>query len=230
MTNPMLAAPASYQWQFDVVWAYLPVLLAGLLVTIALTLLVMAVSLPLGLALAVARLSHFRPLSAVAYAYTEFFRTTPLLVLLIWVYFVIPLYSPLKMDAFWTGVVALGLNVTAFLGEIFRGALISINRGQWDAAYSTGMTTATAYRRIIIPQAVRRSIPVVATVYTSLFKDSSLLSAIGVQELMFQAQEAALFSYRPLEIFTVAAGIYVLLTYPQSVIAEWLFQRLRVVE
>lgn len=227
---PLAAAAPTYQWQFDVALINLPILLAGLELTIVITLLVMAISLPLGLTVALARMAPVRPIRVLAYIFTEFFRTTPLLVQIIWFYFVIPLYSPLKIDAFWSGVVALSLNVTAFLAEIFRGSIVSIDQGQWDAALSTGMTTGAAYRRVIIPQAARRCVPIVATVYTSLFKDSSLLSAIGVQELMYQAQGAALATYRPLEIFTVAALIYIVLTYPQSVVAEWLFQRLRVVE
>jgi polar amino acid transport system permease protein len=220
----------AYDWDFSVAWASLPLLLQGLGVTIAVTLLVMALSLPLSLIVALARLSPARVVSGVAYCYTEFFRTTPVLVQITWFYFALPLYSPIKFGAFAAGVIALTLNVTAFLAEVFRGAIVSVSRGQWDAALSTGMTTAQAYRRVVIPQAARRAIPIVATIYTGLFKDTSLVAAIGVQDLMYQAQGAALATYRPLEILTLAAVLYVLLTYPQSVVAELLYRRLRVEE
>ncbi len=140
----------------------------------------MLISLPLGLATAFARLSSFRPLSGVAHAYVDLFRATPVLVQIFVIAFGIGPALGLKVDVFVLGAFALALNVGAFLSEIFRGAIQSIDRGQREAAISTGMTSRQAMRRVVLPQALRRSVPLVATIWVSLFKDTSLLALVGV--------------------------------------------------
>jgi polar amino acid transport system permease protein len=220
----------AYTWDFGVVRHALPRFETGVKYTILLSLAVMAVSLVLGFLVALARLSRFRLVRAPAYAYTEVFRTTPLLVQIVWFFWVFPITFHVNIDTFLLGLIALSLNVGAFLAEIFRGGILSIHPGQREAALATGMSEWAALRRIVVPQAFRRSIPLVAAMWISLFKDTSLVAVIGIHELMYEAKDFALVSYRPVETFTVAALIYFVLTYPQSLAVNWLFERYRVVE
>jgi len=208
----------------------MPQLLQGVKITIALTLVVMAISLPSGLLVALARLVPVKVVNALAYIYTELMRTTPLLVVITWFYVVVPLAFKIQMDIFLMGVTALSLNVTAFIAEIFRGSILSIDRGQREAAVSTGMTEWDAMRRIVLPQAFRRAIPLLAATFISLFKDTSLVAVLGVHDLMFEARGLAVDTYRPMEVLTAAAVLYFLLTYPQSLVVNRLFERFRVVE
>jgi His/Glu/Gln/Arg/opine family amino acid ABC transporter permease subunit len=226
----LTSALAAYQFDFSSILAALPALAQGLLVTVALTLIVMVVALPLGLGVAFARLVPARPVNAVAYAYTELFRTTPLLVQIIWFNYVLPISFGIHAETFVLGAAALILNVGAFQAEVFRGSIQSIDRGQREAAIATGMTERAAMRRIVLPQAVLRSLPLTAAIFISLFKDTSLVATIGIQDLMFQAQQTAADTYRPLETLSVAALIYFALTFPQAVIVNRLFERFRVVE
>lgn len=220
----------SYKWDFSVVWAALPELADGLRITVELTVVIMLVSLPLGLLIAFARLAPFRALNAVAYVYTELFRTIPLLVLVIWFYFVPGVSFGIQSPVEATAVAAFSLNMSAFLAEVFRGSILSVDRGQREAALTTGMTEVQTMRRIVLPQAVRRAIPLIAALWISLFKDTSLVATIGVHELTYQARALAVITYRPIETLTAAAVIYFIVTYPQSLIVNHLFERLRVVE
>ncbi len=220
----------TYTWRFDVVFVELPLLLSGLGLTIVLTALSMLVGVVIGLLVAVARVSRRPVVGWPAYAYTEAFRTTPILIQIVWVFYVLPLVTGITLSPFTSGLVALSLNVGAFVAEICRAGLLSIAPGQRDAALALGMTTSQALRRVLLPQAVLRVIPPLATVWVSLFKDTSIVSAIGVAELMYQARAIATETYRPLEVFTIVALVYFLITYPQSVGVNYLYERLRTQE
>lgn len=219
-----------YQWDYDVVWENFPFLLGGLVDTISLAVLSMIGGLVLGLVVGLARIGRWRALSLLAYAYTELFRTTPLLVQIAWVFYVMPLLTGITLTPFYSGLLALVLNVAAFMAEIYRAGIASIGRGQREASLALGMTEAQVLRRIVLPQAVLRMIPPIGTMWVSLFKDTAILSAIGVTELMFKARFLATDSYRPLEIFTVAAVIYFVITLPQSIGVNWLYRRFRTQE
>lgn len=218
----------SYQFDFGPVLAGLPQLMWGLVVTVALAVTTMALSLPLGLGAAFARMSPLGPLATAARIYVDLFRATPVLVQIFVITFGLGPALGLKVDIFVLGVAALTLNVAAFLAEIFRGAIQSIERGQRDAAIATGMTDRQAMRRVILPQALRRSVPLVAAIWVSLFKDTSLLALVGVGELYLQGYLIMLDSFRQVETMTVVALIYFAVTYPQSLLIERLFQRYRV--
>jgi polar amino acid transport system permease protein len=220
----------AYDWDFSVVWPVLPTLFSGLLTTIALTVAVTVLAIPIGLLVALARLSRFRALRTVAYVYTELFRSTPLLILILWFYFVPGLVWQINVDPFIGAVAAFAVNNIAFTAEFFRACIASIDRGQREAALATGMTEAAAMRNIVLPQALRRSIPLLASNWISLFKDTSLVAVIGLTDLMYNARALAVQTYRPLEILTVAALMYFVLTYPQALLVDRLFERVRVVE
>ncbi|PYM61584.1 MAG: ABC transporter permease [Candidatus Rokuibacteriota bacterium] len=225
-----MGGPPRYTWRFDVVLENLPLLLTGLWLTCTLTVLCMLLGLGVGLVVAFGRLSRWRLVRAVALAYTELFRTTPLLVQIVWVFYVLPIVSGITLSPFFSGLLALGFNVGAFMAEIYRAGILSVNPGQTAAGLALGMTRAQTMRRVVLPQAVTRVIPPMATMWVSLFKDTSILSAIGVIELMFRAREIATDTYRPLEIFTVVAVLYFVLTYPQSLAVNALYRRFRMQE
>jgi polar amino acid transport system permease protein len=217
-----------YQWHFEVVWQNLPFLLRGLQDTIALSVFSMTLGSALGLVLALVRL-RYAPTASIISLYVEVFRATPLLVQLVWIYDVLPA-TGLRLDSFWSAVTALTLNLGAYLSETFRAGLTSVRKEQTQAGLALGMTPAQVMRSVILPQAVRRVIPPLASIWVGLFKDTSLASAIAVAELSYQANTLAVRTYRPLEILTVTALIYFIITYPQARAAHWLSHAVRVRE
>jgi polar amino acid transport system permease protein len=219
----------SYQFEFSVVGPILPAMLEGLGLSIALAVVVMLLSLPLAVVIAMLRMAPIKAVSGPAYVFIEIMRTTPLLVVVVWFYFVPRVAYQIALPAFTTAVIAYTLNLSAFLAEVFRGSILSVDPGQREAALATGMTPAAAMRRIILPQAVMRSVPIVASYWVSLFKDTSLVAVVGVQDLMYIARAQAVITYRPLEILSVAALLYFVLTYPQSLLVNRLFERFRII-
>lgn len=223
---PIAAIPIDFTHIFE----DLPLFVAGIQLSIALAIAVMLVSVPFGLVVALSRLSGRQALVAPAYAFTELFRTTPLLVWVYLLFFAVPIELGLNLPVFWIAVLALSLNVSAFLAEVFRGAIRSLDPGQREAAISIGMTEQMTLRRIILPQAFLRAVPMVAATWISLFRDTSIVAIIGVRELTDQARFISNDTYRPIEAFTVAAVFYIALTYPQTLIVNRLFERFRVRE
>jgi His/Glu/Gln/Arg/opine family amino acid ABC transporter permease subunit len=219
----------SYEWHWGVLWESLPVLLEGVWITVLASLITMAAALLLGLIVALARIAG-GPLGAVAYVYVEFFRNSPQLMVVVWVFTVLPLVTGITLSPLLSGIVALTLNVSAFIAEVYRAGITSIPVGQTQAALALGMTRVQLYRRVLLPQAVARVIPPLGSYWVSLFKDTSLLAVIGVAELMYQGRLVATDTYRPVEIFTGVALIYYVLAYPQSLGVNFLFRRLRVQE
>jgi len=217
-----------YEWRFDVVWKSLPFMLQGLGMTVLLTVLSMAAGLLLGLIISLIRLARFRPISMAAKLYIELFRGTPLLVQLLWIYYSLPIATGLVLSPLNSALIGLSLNLSAFIAEIFRAGIQSIGRGQREAALAMGMNHWQSMYRVILPQAVRRIIPPMGSVWVSLFKDTSLVSIIAVTDIMYQAKVLSVQTYRPVEIYTVVAIIYFILTYPQARFVDWLFQRVRV--
>jgi len=183
----------------------------------------------LGLFVAGLRLSHKPPFTQIAYVYTDFFRTTPALVQLIWVFYVLPVLVGITLSPVASGVVALSLNAGAFFAEVFRGGIESLPQGQWDAANVLGYRWRSTVLRIILPQGLRRALPATANIFISLLKDSSLLSVIAVPELTYQAQTQAAQAFRPLELYTALAVAYFALTYPLSLMSSWLERRFRII-
>lgn len=217
-----------YQWHFDVVGDSLGFLLGGLRLTVALSVLSMALSLVLGMAVALARNSRWALLRGAAAAYSDFFRGTPVLVQLLWIYYSLPILTGILFSPFATALIAFTLNITAFVSEIYRAGITSIGKGQREAALALGMTPWQVLRRVILPQSVRRVIPPLGSIWVSLFKDTSIVSVISVSELMYRGKVLSIETYRPLEIFTAVAVIYFVVTFPQARGVDWLFDRIRV--
>lgn len=210
----------SYVWDFSVVVNHLPFLLQGLRVTVVISLLSMVVGAVVGLAVALARLSPVLPLRWLAAFYVDLLRSTPLLIQLIWVFFALPILLGYSLPPVTAGVATLGAYCGAYLAEIFRAGIVSIASGQRHAALALGMSKAQVLQRVILPQALMRMLPPIASTLITLVKDSSLVSLISVAELMWAAQSLASVTLAPVEILTATGLIYVAICYPLSLVAE----------
>ncbi|WNC16078.1 amino acid ABC transporter permease [Brevibacillus brevis] len=211
-------------------WSVIPqnldLLWDGLLLTLQLSACALLVSIPVGILLGLCRISRNRVVSFLAVSYVEFIRGVPLLVLLMWIYFV--LGKILKLGPFWSGVVGLGLFSAAFIAEIVRAGIQAVPRGQMEAARSSGMSYVQAMRLIILPQAFRKVLPPMASQFITLIKDSSLVSVISVVDLTLVAKNLVATSFRALEVWTFVAILYFCITFFLSQLISLLERRYRV--
>jgi len=182
--------------------------------------------LPIGLGLALVRVQGHRLLAVPVAVYVELVRGTPLLVQILFIYFVLPSLG-VNLPAYTSGMLALTLNSAAYMSEIIRAGIQSIDTGQMEAARALGMTAWQAMRRIILPQTFRRVVPPLTNEGIALLKDSSLVSVIGLTELARTGQELASRYAAPLTIWPLVAGMYLLLTFPLTRLAEYLERRWR---
>lgn len=218
------------EFDFHSVMQFLPELLAGAFVTLQLTALSLFAGAVVGLALALAKISQSRLLSWCAYAYIEFFRTTPLLVQIVWVYFVGPVIIGHEINSFQAAALALALNMAAFLAEIFRAGIQGVDAAQRDAGRVLGLSRVDIFRYVVLPQAARIVLPPTTTTVILLLKGTSLASAIGVLELLRVGQLITTETFRPVETLTTVAVLYFVLTYPLALGAKYLEKRMRVSE
>jgi len=200
-------------------------LMEGLGVTFKITGLSLILAMSFGLVAALFRLSGSFSAAALARIYMEVTRNTPLLVQLFFIYFVVG--PVLGISRFFSAVLALSLFEGAYASEIFRAGIVSIHRGQWEAAYSLGLSTYRTYRHIILPQAVRRILPPLTSQAISLIKDSALVSTIAVYDLTMRGQEIIADTYLAFEIWFTVAGIYLIITVTLSLLVGFMERRLR---
>ena len=217
-----------YQWDFAPVLANSGFLAEGLLNTLKVTGTALGFGLPLGLGLALLRLSKHGFLFLPAGFIIEFFRTTPPLVQLFWFFFALPILVNVEMTPFVAAALTFSIQSAAFFAEVFRGGIVSIDRGQWEAARAIGMTHGQAMRRIILPQAVKRMIPAFTERSIELMKTTTLVATVSYADLLFQANELAQKTFRPLEVFTVTALIYFSFISVVSLLVHRLERRLAV--
>jgi polar amino acid transport system permease protein len=210
---------------WSIVWQSRGQLCEGALVTILLTALTMLIAVPGGIVLALMRGSRFKPVALLATGFVELFRNLPLLLLVYWAFYVMPVLTGLGLPPFTTGLAALCLNVSAYNSETFRSGINSIRRGQSEAGLALGMSRSEVFRQIVLPQAWRRVLPILASTWVSLFKDTSLVSVIAVGELAHTAMQIRSQSFRVLEMLTAMAAIYWLLGYPQAKIVDWIHRK-----
>ena len=210
-------------------WAYahsiLPSLVAGLWVTIQATLAAAVLALVMGLVLALARQSRHRAVAVPVWALIEVIRSTPLLILLYFLFFLLPevgiVLSPLV-----SGVIGLGLYYSSYAAEAYRAGFESVPKGQREAAHAVNLPLAHTWTRIILPQSLRISTPALGNYVIAMFKDSALLSTVTVLELMGAARAAAGLSYRWLEPIAMVGAMYLLVSYAASLLARHVEVRL----
>jgi len=205
----------------EVAQEYLGVLLQGLAITVFLTLIVIVMSAMLAIPVALARMSSSRLIRLPADAYVEVARATPLLLQLIYIYYVLPSIG-IRLPQMLCAFIGLTFNYTAYMSEVYRGGINAVAQGQWLAAAALGMTDSLAFRRIILPQAVRIVIPSLGNYFISLFKDTALCSVVGVQELLFKGQIISARSFQYFTIYTLTGILYFSVGYPAAIFVRWL--------
>jgi glutamine transport system permease protein len=213
------------QLDFQPVFNSLPRLLDAAAVSLRLMLVAAVASFVIGLGAGQARMSRHWFIRLPATAYIDFFRTTPLLIQIVWMFFVLPIFFKITVGAFLAGAVALSLNYGAFFAEIFRAGVTSLGRGQTEAGAALGMSDWQVARTVVYPQAIRRMLPPIGSMFVSLLKDTSLVSVIGVAELMNTASNVGAQTFRNIEVLTVVAFIYLFMTYPIAFWADRLHRR-----
>lgn len=218
-------------------WGNLSFLLAGAGLTLSLSAAALGLAVLIGLLTAIARGSRWAPVRLISGAYVELIRTLPLFVLILWVFYALPILVQgldpdgvafallgwiAELTPFTAAVIALALNAGAFLSEIFRAGIEAVPRGQVEAALSLGMDRWLTLRRIVLPQALRRMLPPTVGQFIHTVKDSSLASAIGLAELTRRATELQTQTYRPLELYTLLALEYLVILLVLSRLSRWL--------
>lgn len=203
----------------------LDTLTEGLRVTLQLTLASNLTGLTLGFVVALMVLSPFAALRWPAIAFVEFFRCTPAIVQVVWFFYCVPMLFDIFLGPMVMGVLALGLNLTAFNAEAYRAAIQAVPREQLDAGVALDLTAPQRVRHIILPTAFRASVPVLLTNGIGSFQQSALVAIVGVADLMYQGKMLATQTYRPIETFTVVALFYFAVSFPVSQIVGWLEHR-----
>ena len=230
---PLLSS-CSAQWGWYVVdptkksgLINLKFLLSGLEQTVLMSFTAIAISVVVGLAVALPGMAASKGWRRFNRVYVEVVRAVPILVLLLWVYYGLPQIMGITIGVFGAGVIALALSDSAFQAEIFRAGIQSINRGQYEAAHTLSLSYVDTMRFVILPQAIKRILPALGNQFVYMLKMSSLVSVIGMQELTRKANELVVTEYRPLEIYTILVLEYLVLILAVSGVFRWLESRMQ---
>ncbi|WP_270936429.1 amino acid ABC transporter permease [Falsiroseomonas oryzae] len=233
MMAPLLAGCGG-NWGWHVVnpgdprgQANLTFMLSGFWATVSLSLATMLLSVLLGLAVALLGMARWRALRWTNRLYVELFRAIPILVMILWVFYGLPVVLDIRLDVFVAAMLAIAICDSAFEAEIFRAGIQSVERGQREAAMALGLSPWHRMRFVILPQAIRRVLPPMANQFIYVVKMSSLASVIGYQELTRKANELVVTVFRPLEIYTILILEYLVLILLISAAVRWLERRMQ---
>lgn len=204
----------------------LPTLFQGLVLTVEITSLSLLFALIIGLIMGLFRISRNIFLSMIATIYLYIIRGTPLLIQILFIYIALPMALNFKLSAFTAGVIAISINAGAYLMEIFRAGIESIDRGQMEAGRSLGFSYGQTMRLVILPQAVRRMIPAFVNQFIISLKDTSLLSVIGIAELTMQGQSIYSMNFKAFQILSAVAAMYFVVIFVLTQLSAWLERRL----
>lgn len=204
-----------FDWRWDFTFQILPRLIVATGNTLLAAGLGYAIAVVLGLVLALAQRTPYRAITIVVREAVEFIRSTPLVLQIFFVFYVGPQFG-LRLSPWTAGMIAIGLHYAAYLSEVYRGGLESVPRGQWEAATSLNLSTARTYFRVIIPQALPPSLAGMGNYLVGIFKDTPMLSVIGVAELMHTANAIGSETYRFLEPYTLVGVIFLLISLPTA--------------
>jgi polar amino acid transport system permease protein len=209
------------EWSWERAWEALPVLWDGFTITLLATVVGFAIAAVIGLAIAVVRQSFPRWVAAPVHAAAEFVRLTPLVVQLLFAYNLLPQFSALQI-----GITVLGLHYSSYLAEVYRAGIEAVPKGQWEASRALSLPPYRTWRAVILPQAIRASLPALGTNAVSMFKDTPFLFAISVVELVTAAQQFGARNFQYLEPLTLAGVFFLIASYPTSVLIRRLEKRL----
>lgn len=212
-------------WSWSFAWQVLPQLLSALRVTVAATLLGMSLALVLGLLLALLRRSHMKAVSWPAGLWIEFIRSTPLLVQIYFLFYVLPEWG-FSMSPFATGVIALGLHYSSYTSEVYRAGIDAVQRGQWEAARALNLKPGFTFTRIILPQALPPVVPALGNYLVAMFKETPLLSTITVLEMLYVAKDIGSETFRYLEVFTLVGVLFLVISLISSRGISWVERRM----
>lgn len=204
---------------------YLPDLLRGALTSVELTFSILALALPFGLLLAIARIGRARLPRALASVYIEVIRGTPALLQLFYIYFVLPAFG-IRFAPFTAGVIGLSINYSAYLAEVYRAGIEAVPKSQIEAAKALGLSGRQTMRLIVLPQAIRIVVPPLGNYAISLFKDTSLVSIVTVKELMFTGQIVSSTNFQYVTIFTLIGALYLAFSWPSALVVHWLERKM----
>jgi len=210
---------------FSVVTSHADLLWFGILITLYYTAVTIAGGMLLGLIVGLIQFAPFRPLVWLGWLFVEFFRNIPLLVILLWTYYALPIFLNIEISKGWAGFLALTCYSAAFYAEIFRAGVQSIDPGQTDAATALGMSYGQKMRRIILPQAFRRMIPPLVSQSIMQMKNTSLLSTITVPDLLYQAGYISSQTFKPMEVYTAVGIIFLMFLIPLTTLSRMVERR-----
>ena len=213
----------SYQYDWSVITNNMDVFIDGALKTLEISALALLFSIPIGIIIGLGRISRNKFLQVISTIYIELMRGIPLLVLLIWIFFVLGRF--LNLGAYWSAIIGLALFSAAFIAEIVRAGVQAVPKGQMEAARSAGMTHVQAMRYVVLPQAFRKVLPPLASQFNILIKDSSLVSVVSATDLTLNAKNLVATTFRGLEIWTFVALIYLVMTLTLSLVIRTLEKR-----
>ena len=203
-----------YQFRWDTVWGSFDFLMAGLQMTLVISALTLVLAMLAGLLIALLDMSRFPPARWIGVTFGEIIRNTPILVQLLWVYYVLPIVFGVRIESMVALVIGLSLYQGAFISEVYRSGIQSVPRGHSEAAQVLGLTSLQNFRRIVLPQAIRMTLPPLASNFVQLIKFSSLGAVISVSEITRRGMELSSSTFRPLEIFTFIAVVYFFICWP----------------
>ncbi|MFK0206714.1 amino acid ABC transporter permease [Agrobacterium sp. NPDC090283] len=215
----------NYSFDFASVFRNFGPLWEGLFVTVQLTVAANAIGLTLGFVLALLVMSRWAAIRLPVMLFIEFFRCTPAIIQIVWFFYCVPMLFNVFLGSVTMGVLALGLNLAAFNAEAYRAAIQAVPKEQLDAGVALGLTPLQRVLYIVLPTAVRNSIPVLLTNGIGIFQQSALVAIVAVQDLMYQGKTLATQTYRPIETFTIVALVYFAVSFPVSQIVGYLERR-----
>lgn len=204
----------AYSFRWDIIPQNFSFLLSGMQMTLMISALTLVLAMLGGLVIALLDMSKYRVLRAIGLGFGELIRNTPILVQLLWVYYVLPIFLGININALTALIIGLSLYSSAFIAEVYRAGIQAVPIGHREAAQVLGLSPVQAFRRIVLPQAVRITLPPLAANFVQLIKYSSLGAVISVGEITRRGMELSASTFRPLEIFTFIAVIYFVICWP----------------
>jgi His/Glu/Gln/Arg/opine family amino acid ABC transporter permease subunit len=229
-----LAGCTSYEWGWFILspsnatgLTNLRFLISGITTTIYISTISILIAMVVGLLVAIPAITKNKYLSYINVFYVEVVRSVPLLVLILWVYYGLPILTGFSFSPFVSGIIALSISESAFMAEIFRGGINAIKKTQWEAATSLGLNFSKKLKFVILPQAFKVILPALGNQFVYVLKMSSLVSIIGISDLTRKANELVVSTYRPLEIYTFLILEYLILILVVSYFVRRLEKKLK---